>query len=308
MIDTLTKRCAYPDCKIFPKYGKPGTKELYCVSHKLDGMENVKSKKCLDKKCSTTAKFGFPGKKLEYCSSHKLDGMENLTNRRCLHEECTKHPSYGVAGELPEYCKLHKKIGMFYTAHKSCLNSSCSTRPIYGYPGKSPKYCINHKLDKMVDVNSTKCIICGLFCVSNKTNYLCSSCNPSSYQKTKEGIVKELLEEYLPDFKFIHNKQFSNNLCLKERPDFLFDCGNYNLILECDENGHLGYDKECEINRMSNISFGIDKPTKFIRYNPDLKDVSASQKHFALIEILTKWLNMKILEDPSPIYLFYPQA
>lgn len=112
------------------------------------------------------------------------------------------------------------------------------------------------------------CISCSLFGgVSKQNNYLCSYCNTDkpSRKKTKEERVKQLLLDN--NLEFIHDKMITNVCCLKYRPDFLFDCVNYYLILECDENGHSQYEQSCEIIRMNNICIGL--PTKFIRYNPD---------------------------------------
>jgi hypothetical protein len=192
--------------------------------------------------------------------------------------------------------------------NKRCDFLECKSQPVFGLLGsKTATKCGSHKSDDMVDVRHKKCTDCGLLFRADKpTNYLCGYCRPQSVVRVKkEAVVKELLEEKLPDFKFIHNKQFNNECCLKYRPDFLFDRGSYFLIAECDENGHEGYDKECEIVRMNAISFGLGLPTKFIRYNPDLKGVSTKVKHQKLIETLNIWLKMDFLEDPSPLYLFY---
>jgi hypothetical protein len=121
----------------------------------------------------------------------------------------------------------------------------------------------------------------------------------------KEHKVKTLLEE--KNFEFAHNKQINNDCCLKYRPDFLFDCCSYFVVLEVDENAHKDYDKDCEIVRMNNISTGLGLPTLFIRYNPDLPGVKCKKKHRILIETLNKHLNKDVLEDPTPIYLFYPE-
>lgn len=55
----------------------------------------------------------------------------------------------------------------------------------------------------------------------------------------------------------------------KERPDFIFYCGTFVLIVEVDENQHFSRPCECEQIRMVNIFQSLGKPTIFIRYNPD---------------------------------------
>ena len=155
----------------------------------------------------------------------------------------------------------------------------------------------------MFDVVHKLCTSCNLFQVTKRNNFLCSYCSPNQKAITKEKIIKDLLEKN--GLNFIHNKQFPNDCCLKYRPDFLFACGSYYTALEVDENRHEHYPQDCEIIRMNNISFGLDLPVKFIRYNPDLPGVRTKQKHIKLMEVLEKWLNCKSLDDPNPVYLFY---
>jgi len=43
----MPPHCNEDGCEIIPNFNYRGeTKGLYCASHKLDGMENVKAKKC----------------------------------------------------------------------------------------------------------------------------------------------------------------------------------------------------------------------------------------------------------------------
>ena len=150
------------------------------------------------------------------------------------------------------------------------------------------------------------CTLCRLFGgVLKDNNYLCSYCNPnkSSRRKTKEERVKQLLSDN--NLKFIYDKMITNECCLKYRPDFLFDCGNYFVILECDEDAHTQYDKDCEIIRMNNICISIGLPTKFIRYNPDKKGIKINKKEEILLKTLQNELYRESLDDLAPIYLFY---
>ncbi len=119
----------------------------------------------------------------------------------------------------------------------------------------------------------------------------------------KELAIKILLENN--NIKFIHDKQISNECCLKYRPDFLIDCNSYYIILEVDEDAHTQYDKDCEIIRMNNIITSIGLPTKFLRYNPDKKKISKKVKEELLIKTLKENMNKEFLEDLQPIYLFY---
>jgi len=149
------------------------------------------------------------------------------------------------------------------------------------------------------------CISCRLFIVTKANDYLCSYCNvnKSKRNKTREMRVKELLDEN--KINYINNKEFSNECCLKYRPDFLIDCGSYFIIVECDEDAHSQYDKECEIIRMNNISVGVGLPVLFIRYNPDGRKVSKEEKEKVLIETINRCIGKEYIENIEPIYLFY---
>jgi hypothetical protein len=148
------------------------------------------------------------------------------------------------------------------------------------------------------------CKSCRLFIVSKKNNHLCSYCNPdsSSRQRTKENQIQELLIK--ENISFVNNKTFTNDCCLKYRPDFLIDCDTHFLVVEVDENAHSGYEKDCEIIRMNNISHGLGLPTRFIRYNPDSTESSKDEREDALIKCIK--INLETLHSIEPIYLFYP--
>ena len=191
---------------------------------------------------------------------------------------------------------------------KKCEENTCETRPTFNYINeKKGIYCSIHKKDKMVDVKSKRCINCNLFCVKKRNNYLCFYCNPvkSKRVKTKEIEVKKLLE--LNNIQFIHDKQISNECCYKYRPDFIIDCLYYYLILEVDEDAHSSYDKECELIRMNNIQASMGLPTKFIRYNPDKKEIKKNIKEKELLEKVHEWMkkDIKELKTEEPMYLFY---
>lgn len=90
---------------------------------------------------------------------------------------------------------------------------------------------------------------------------MCSYCNPdtSTKQKTKEMAVKTFLEEN--HYIFIYNKKCNlDKSCQTYYPDFLIDCNNFFVIIECDEDGHKTYDKNCEKIRENNICFALGLP------------------------------------------------
>ncbi len=58
--------------------------------------------------------------------------------------------------------------------------------------------------------------------------------------------------------------------CSKRRPDGLLDCYTHSIIVEIDEDQHVGYDNTC--NNRRNMELFIDlgnRPIVFVRLNPD---------------------------------------
>ena len=296
--------CKENGCNLNCGFGLIDKKATHCSKHKSEGMVNVSSKKCIIEGCQKEASFKQQKtKKRTHCSEHKLDGMDSTKNRRCLEKNCYTRASHNLQGEKPLYCEVHKLENMVDVRGKRCKNENCYKYPLYNLKGEYPAYCSEHKLENMINVKQKRCTSCQLFLVVKKNNYLCYYCQPTPRLLKKEQKVKTLLEE--KGLTFTHNKQFKNDCCLKYRCDFLFDCNTYYVVLECDENEHKGYEQECELIRMNNISIGLGLPTLFIRYNPDLPGFTQKQKHKKLIDTLNKYLSMDILEDPTPVYLFY---
>jgi hypothetical protein len=149
------------------------------------------------------------------------------------------------------------------------------------------------------------CKSCRLFLVKKKTNFLCSYCNPDkpTRQKTKEIRVKTFLEEN--NYKFIYNKKCNlDNSCQTYYPDFLIDCNTFFLIIECDEDAHNNYDKDCEKIRENNICFALGLPCVFIRFNPDKKKIKMKIKE----KVLKSYIDYYIAKekcDNEVCYLFY---
>src|SRR6476620_7054506 len=297
--------CKETNCKIRASYGNFTKKSIYCLIHKSLDMFNVVSKTCLHENCTTRPTFGIEKGKATHCSSHKINEMFNVKDKTCLYENCTTRPNFGIEKGKATHCFKHKINTMFDVISKTCLQENCKKQPTFGLNEKQPTHCLTHKTNEMFDVINLKCTSCGLFQVKKINKYLCSYCNPNKQEKTKrkEIIIKELLEKQ--NLTFTHDKQISNDCCIKYRTDFLFDCKNYFIILEVDENAHNGYPKECEIIRMNNLASGLGLPTLFIRYNPDKTGIKQKEKHFELLNTLKANLNFPLLVYPTPIYLFY---
>ncbi len=149
-----------------------------------------------------------------------------------------------------------------------------------------------------------KCRSCHLFQTKSKNNYLCSYCSPNSSkrQKTKELQLKNYLEKY---YQLIHNKKVNlDNSCQTYFPDFLIDCNSFFICIECDENAHKSYNKNCELIRMNNITYSLGLPTIFLRFNPDKKGIKMKTKQIILKSYIDYYTDKK-LSDNVIEYLFY---
>lgn len=109
-----------------------------------------------------------------------------------------------------------------------------------------------------------------------------------------------------------HDKPVGGNACIKFRPDILYDCGGWAVIVEVDENAHRDYDRVCERNRMRAIMETLSMRTVFLRYNPDAfqhdgKTVwtSKEERHKHLISRLQHHLKTEPSELLVVEYLFY---
>jgi hypothetical protein len=154
--------CIYPDCKTSSIYNFEGqTKRLYCASHKLDGMVNLKNKPCIHPNCKIRPTYNLEGEtKALYCNTHKLNGMVNVRNNTCVHPNCKTQSNYNIQGETKGlYCSLHKLEGMINVTCKNCIHTNCKKYPNYNLEDEiKPLYCFSHKLEGMIDIKHKKCI------------------------------------------------------------------------------------------------------------------------------------------------------
>jgi hypothetical protein len=154
--------CIEKDCKIQPSFNfEDETKALYCSSHKLKGMINVKDKTCIHEGCKIQPSFNFEDEtKALYCSSHKLEGMIDVKHEFCIHEGCNIRPTFNINGETKAlYCSSHKLEGMIDVKHEICIYEGCNIRPTFNIDGETKAlYCSAHKKYGMVDVKNRTCI------------------------------------------------------------------------------------------------------------------------------------------------------
>ena len=162
MIDIISKKCIYPNCKVRPTYNfKEETKMLYCARHKLKGMINVKNKTCIYSDCKVIPNYNFEGEtKGLYCTTHKLEGMFDVKNKTCIYLNCKKQPNYNFKGETKAlYCSTHKLEEMINITSKNCIYPNCKVIPTYNFKEETTRlYCATHKLEGMINITSKKCI------------------------------------------------------------------------------------------------------------------------------------------------------
>jgi hypothetical protein len=351
MITPDKKLCKHPGCSTSPSYGKPSGKTEYCIKHAdLSTMILLVSRLCAFEGCKVSASYNFKGEKPKFCGKHADDGMIIIYGSYCNSSDCSSLATFGVPGTTkPTHCIIHKKDGMKDVKHPLC---DCGIRAYYGKPGTNCSVCYIHRSPGMIRRSNSKCKKCSaaavygknhqnLHCEKHKLegeeNYVeqncigcgltmvldttgkCEYCNPETYA-TRRLEKQKALMEYLDKHKLPGNstdKIVEGGVCGKERPDRIFDCGEFVIILECDENQHKERSCECEQTRMVNIaqSFG-GTPVYFIRFNPDYYnpydddvDCEKLQKRYStLAKLLNDMIKKKITLPKalaSAIYLYH---
>lgn len=301
-------------------------KRMYCLQHKPETCQKkMESKRhCEHEGCTTEPSYCNPGEtKRRWCNLHKPEKFTR--NNMCIHvfsngNSCDIQASYNYNNETRAlFCNTHKSENMININDKNrgCTIEHCTVkRATYGFPGDSkPTRCSAHSDIGMEDIVNKKCISCGLFIAVSSKQFLCSYCSPTNQrQRTKENTVKVILEQYFDNYHFIYNKVFqSDSLCMlsRYRPDFSLDLGTHYIIVECDEDCHRQYDKQCELKRMYEISYGLGLPCIFIRYNPDssfvMKDIlikhcDARTRKKHLITSIKYYLSIITVENISDYF------
>ena len=160
MVDVKHKMCIHIGCKVLPSYNNEGqTKSLYCARHKLEGMINVNKKTCIHIGCNVTPFYNTEGAtKALYCATHKLEEMINVKSKPCIYSGCKVTPTYNNESETKAlYCTTHKLKGMINVRDKPCIYPGCKKQHNYNFVGEKALYCSTHKLEGMVDVKSKTC-------------------------------------------------------------------------------------------------------------------------------------------------------
>ena len=276
MIDIKNPKCV--NCNITrPYFNLPNQKKaLYCGDCKKTGMINVKSPKCL--KCNLKQPyFNLPNqKKALYCGDCKNPDMINVKDRKCL--KCNiKRPGFNLPNQKKAlYCFDCKEPDMIDIKNPKCITCNIK-QPLFNLPDqKKALYCGDCKKDGMIDIKHPKCItpLCEQYVTIQKHCCRCYyALNPDKAPKRikfKELEVYKFLQENFKELNIIYNQYLKGDgKCLREQPDFLIHFNHHSLIIECDENQHKYYNKECIIPRIHRIQETLNRNIIVIMFNPD---------------------------------------
>jgi hypothetical protein len=161
MTDVKNKSCEYIGCIKLPVFNYLNTQKYrFCSSHKLTGMVNIKDKTCQFDKCKKIPIFNYSHVNFAiYCNKHKLTHMVDVKNKKCENINCYIQPNYNYKNEIrARFCNLHKLENMVDVKNKSCENKDCITIANFNYKGMKSKFCNSHKLEDMINVNEKYCI------------------------------------------------------------------------------------------------------------------------------------------------------
>ncbi len=159
---------------------------------------------------------------------------------------------------------------------KQCENIDCYIIARYNFrESKGLRFCKSHSLPGMVDIKNPTCETCQTSFANPKYKPNCARCHfylhPDDERianyKTREHSFMMPLSEVYPDM--ILDKIVSGG-CSKRRPDGLIDCHTHSIIVEIDEDQHVGYDDTCENKRTMELFQDLgNRPLMVIRLNPD---------------------------------------
>jgi hypothetical protein len=167
---------------------------------------------------------------------------------RCQHEGCTKK----ARSKKNPYCIVHG--GGDRCQHEGCDKSAVGT--------STSSFCITHG-------GGNRCAVCTLVSV-RREGLLCYSCRVGTERmKQLEMMVKIHLESDTRTANFSYRDQTLPCSPNRRRPDFVYVLEDRIVTVECDENCHRHYNRECEIARITELMEQCHAtPLILIRFNP----------------------------------------
>lgn len=334
MIYIINRKCIVCKNKI-PSFNHKGElKATHCGHCKEPGMVDIKSKKCIICK-NKIPHFNREGESTPtHCGKCREPEMVDVIHKKCQHLACRKIASFAHPGFSPEFCFTHKQSGMMSNPRRRCIGSEeedCKEFATHGIT--EPLHCEEHAQPDEYHLVERTCPRCGKMDVLNKSGICVNFCSLEEKDqlmkkriKKKEEYIRNLLEKEIDikdDVIQTWQDEVIDSTCTKRRPDFVYHCGTFVIIVEVDEGQHKSYTncgnteeekKRAENRRMVEISQifqGI--PVVWIRYNPDgFKDksnkptsVSDRKRHEVLIQWIKKAIRTKWEDGIYVKYLFY---
>jgi len=180
-------RCKGRDCKKDASFGNTGGPRIFCGTHKLDGMINLKNKKCNESDCLTRPRYAQPGEYPIYCATHKKEGMINVTSKICIEKECKIQATFAKVGDPPKFCEAHKLDGMINVRVKICNEPDCKNQAVGGYlkcrTHKGGKRCIVSGCESGAESKTDRCVTHGGGKLCNETG-----CKSKAQGKTDKCV------------------------------------------------------------------------------------------------------------------------
>jgi hypothetical protein len=315
MILMTHKKCVVCE-ETIPSFNFKGEKKAtHCAGCKIIGMEDVSNKKCVECKKKQPS-FNFEGEAVaSHCADCKLPEMHDIHHTLCV---CGKIAKFGIPGQKPSKCTLHQEAGMILEPRTRCKEEVCKEWATYGLV-----YCVScekHAEPNYINLILQTCVKCNQLEACDEKQVCFEYCRKTEVfnfrRKHWENRVVAVL------VKNIKRKFFSLDLafdhqCNAKRPDIVYDCDTFFVIVECDEKQHRAYGDQCEINRMMLIAKAGGLPCIFIPYNPDTyKDesnkeskISDANREKLLVESVRKAFAESTIIDLKDyirvLYLFY---
>ena len=83
----MPKICDFETCRKYANYGECHSNPTKCKEHK--GEYRLVSQICIEVGCKTVPHYNQEGKiRGIYCVSHKLDGMIDVKHKNCIYPNC----------------------------------------------------------------------------------------------------------------------------------------------------------------------------------------------------------------------------
>ena len=280
MENVVSARCEHLGCKKQPSFGIEWGKPTCCADHNVDNLENVVSNRCEHPDCKKQPSFGLEWGKPTRCLEHILGDMEDVMNRQCQYQGCKTRPTFGVELGKPTRCLEHILGDMEDVINRQCQYPGCKTQPNFGLVGGQPTRCAEHSNEGMEDLMSKRCKQqgCGKF-VGSKYDGYCLRCYihvfpdqqiSRNYHIKEAHFVNALKASGILEGLDADRLAFDKTLggCSRRRPDIFIDMLTHVLILENDEEQHVGY--SCENKRkMELFQDAGNRPMVLLRFNPD---------------------------------------